>query len=256
MKKVLSLVIAGVLLLSSCSVFAVQDATATPVPPTSMPTPTLDPCSPEIVTTHIEEIQALVNGFQSTMAFANSILNPDLVVDPILKLQEIQLDVRLLDAPECLLPLKQTILDYMDSVIIYLVFYLNQNTTQEEFDILVESSNQRWNLVATEFNKALQIAGIEPQEVPELGQVLPESEGTGAMVQNEGTQNVNVRAAPDLTAEKVTELEPGAQAFVFGRNDGGDWIRVEHNGVLGWVFAETVTVSVAVDDLPVIEAGP
>jgi len=46
------------------------------------------------------------------------------------------------------------------------------------------------------------------------------------------------------------------QAPALGRTEAGDWIQVNLEGVLGWVFAETVTINVPIENLPVVEAVP
>ncbi|HUV15660.1 MAG TPA: SH3 domain-containing protein [Pelolinea sp.] len=254
MKKDILIIAIVVCIFTSCSILSPVDPTPTPLPPT--PTSTPDPCNPENVLFEVEDIQALVNGFQATMAFTNSILDPSLVIPPILRLQEIQMQIRQLKVPSCMILLKETTLQYTDSVIFYLTFYLNQNITQEEYDKLVENSQVLWQSVGYEFNSVLSGTGAEPQELPNLNELFPQSEGTGAVVRNNGTQAVNVRSAPNLDAEVVASLEPGMQALGIGRIEAGDWVQINLDGVFGWVFAETVTVNLPIDQLPVIEIAP
>ncbi|NLV53857.1 MAG: SH3 domain-containing protein [Bacteroidales bacterium] len=148
------------------------------------------------------------------------------------------------------------ILDYTDSVVFYLVFYLNQNITQEDFDQLVNNSNQKWSLVQSEFNVTLANLGLPISSIPELSEALPETEGTGATVINEGTSAVNLRSAPNTDAAVVASLETGASATALGKNEAGDWIQVDLNGTLGWVFAENITLNVAIEELHIIDVTP
>jgi len=254
MKKFYSAMVVLSFLLGSCAVLSPAEPTATPIPPT--PTPTPDPCSPELLINEIEDLQALVKGFQASMIFANSIQDPKEVIAPILELQDIQLQIRILKVPDCLEKLKSMVLDYTDSVVFYLIFYLNQNITQEDFDQLVNTSNQKWSLVQGEFNAVLSNLGLPTSSIPEFNQSLPETEGTGATVLNESTSAVNVRSAPNTDAAVVASLETGATATALGKNEIGDWIQVDINGILGWVFAENVTLNVPIEELQIIEVAP
>jgi len=253
MKKYFAVLILSALLLSSCAGLTPAEATPTPQP---TPTTTPDPCSTENIVTEVEDLQALVNGFQATMVFANRIQDPAQVISPILHLQEIQLQIRRLNVPECLEKLKFLTLDYSDSVVNYLIFYLNQDISQEDFDTLVEISNNKWVSVVTEFNDIFSGIGSTSQEIPQFNPLVPETESHDTLILIEGPGTVNLYAAPNLDAEVLAALDSGSRAQVIGKTETGEWIQVDYDGTLGWVLAESVTVSVRVEDLPAIEAVP
>lgn len=73
---------------------------------------------------------------------------------------------------------------------------------------------------------------------------------------NEGTSAVNLRSAPNTDAAVVASLETGASATALGKNEAGDWIQVDLNGTLGWVFAENITLNVAIEELQIIDVTP
>jgi len=62
---------------------------------------------------------------------------------------------------------------------------------------------------------------------------------------------VNVRSQPNLNADIIFQLEPGMQAIGLARNEPGDWLQINLNGTIGWVNAEMVTTSAAVEELPI-----
>jgi hypothetical protein len=201
-------------------------------------------------------LQALVNSFQDAMNIANN-TDVNLLIHPILRLQEIQKEIREIKVPTCIQALKDDSTQYTVSVINYLLIFMNtQDPTSEDLTKAIQSSQLQWQQVMNDFNTVLTTAGLSPQELPQLNQALPGTEDTGPVLINEGPGSVNVRAAPNLDAEVVSTLDAGTQADVLGRTDDSSWIQINFNNVLGWVFTETVTVSVPVDSLPIIEPEP
>ena len=56
------------------------------------------------------------------------------------------------------------------------------------------------------------------------------------------SQNLNVRSGPSTSADVVGVLQPGSNGIAFGRNEAGDWIRVQlSDGTLGWTYAPYVS---------------
>lgn len=254
MKKIYLALLILSFLLGSCAVLSPAEPTATPMPPT--PTPVPDPCSPENIVSETEELQALVNSFQDAMNIANN-TDVSLLIHPILRLQEIQKEIRAVGVPVCLQTLKGKSIDYTISVVNYLLIFMNtQDPASEDLNAAIQGSQALWQSVLAEFNTVLTSAGLAPQEIPELSEALPETEGTGATVINEGTSAVNLRSAPNTDAAVVASLETGASATALGKNEAGDWIQVDLNGTLGWVFAENITLNVAIEELQIIDVTP
>lgn len=254
MKKFFIIAALFALSASSCSLLTLTESEHTPLPPT--PTPTPDPCSPENIISEVEDLQAIVNSFQDGTIIANN-TDVNQIIFPLMRLQEIQTEIRKIKVPDCLETLKNTSLEYTSSVINYLLIFMNiRDPESEELNASVQNSQIIWQSVLKEFNNVLATAGMEPQQLPELNQLFPQGESLGAVVSNTGTQAVNIRSAPNLDASIVASLEAGMQAPALGRTEAGDWIQVNLEGVLGWVFAETVTINVPIENLPVVEAVP
>jgi len=254
MKRFFTALLVLSFLLGSCAVLSPAEPTATPLPPT--PTPTPDPCSPENIVSETEQLQALVNSFQDAMNIANN-TDVNLLIHPILRLQEIQKELRAVEVPICLETLKGKSIEYTISVVNYLLIFMNtQDPASEDLAAAIQGSQALWQSVLAEFNTVLTSAGLAPQEIPDLSQGLPETEGTGATVLNEGTSAVNVRSAPNTDAAVVASLETGATAAALGKNETGDWIQIDLKGTLGWVFAENVTLNVPIEELQISEVTP
>ncbi|MBM3138592.1 MAG: hypothetical protein FJZ98_10450, partial [Chloroflexi bacterium] len=201
MKKTTAVLILSAILLSACS--ALTPAEATPQPTL---TPTPDPCSEENIVAEVEDLQALVNSFQDGMNIANN-TDVNLLIHPILRLQEVQEEIRRISVPTCLIDLKETSIQYSISVINYLLIFMNtQDPESEELAAAIQNSQQLWQAVINNFNSVLTTAGVTPQELPELNQAIPDASGIRPVLTNEGPASVNLRSAPNLDAEVLATL--------------------------------------------------
>ena len=54
--------------------------------------------------------------------------------------------------------------------------------------------------------------------------------------------NINLRAQPSTSAAIVGGLQNGEAITVLGRNEAGDWLRLEEEGEEAWVFANLVNI--------------
>jgi hypothetical protein len=255
MKKALLTLGIFILLSTSCTVSPPAEPTSTPVPPPT-PTPTPDPCSKENILAEAEKVQMAVNEFREVADLANS-TDFNFLFIPVLRLQEIRYQAIKVEVPACLDAFKTSAVNYTASVINYLMVFMNvQDPKSEDLNKAIQTSQTQWQVLLSEFNKVLAIAGVEPQVLPDGSSVAPTPTGGAALATNEGTEAINVRAKPDLNASVVASIEKGSQAQVIGRNSAGDWVQVNVNGITGWVFTEMLKISVPVDQLPVIEAAP
>jgi uncharacterized surface protein with fasciclin (FAS1) repeats len=70
-------------------------------------------------------------------------------------------------------------------------------------------------------------------------------------VTNNGAQNLNFRSGPGLDREIIGSFPVGARAAAVARNAGGDWVQIDYNGQIGWVFAPLTNASGDVESLEV-----
>ena len=257
MKKTIIFISIVAMFISSCSLienFLPEDPT--PVPSTPMPTATPDPCAAENLLEEVEKIQDLVNEFQDSWIAANS--TPQvMIILPIMELQAVRRDLQKLDVPVCEEAIKTASLKYMNSTINYLVFFMaNPDPTDENLIASQQNGQVLWQVVLEEFNKVLTSAGLVSEELPDIGITAPQTTDSGVIVGNESTQGVNVRSEPNINAGIISRLEPGMQAIGLARNESGDWLLVNLDGVIGWVNTETVTTSAVIEDLPISDPDP
>ena len=141
MKKTVILVIVAAMAISSCSLIEnLTPADPTPIPPTPtlVPTATPDPCASENLMGEVEKIQDLVNAFQDVAFLANFTPQTDLV-SPIMEMQAVRRDLQKLDIPACEEAVKTASLNYMNSTINYLAFFMG-GETKENVDAGIKNS--------------------------------------------------------------------------------------------------------------------
>ena len=76
-------------------------------------------------------------------------------------------------------------------------------------------------------------------------------------VEVSAANRVNIRGTPSTDGAIIGTFEAGETATADGRNEDGTWLRIRlpDSEVLGWVFADVVTVSGDVDSLTIVDAA-
>ncbi len=62
-------------------------------------------------------------------------------------------------------------------------------------------------------------------------------------VTNDGTNNLNFRAGPGLDEAIIGLFPSGARAEAMARNEAGDWVQIQYDGQMGWVYAPLTSAS-------------
>lgn len=70
------------------------------------------------------------------------------------------------------------------------------------------------------------------------------------------TEALNFRAGPGVEYAIIGQLQQGDVAAIIGQNPGGDWLKIEHEGKIGWVAKAYVEAPTEVVMVPVVEAPP
>lgn len=65
----------------------------------------------------------------------------------------------------------------------------------------------------------------------------------------------NVRSAPSPDAELLGTIDGGSSADVIGRNEAGDWLAINFNGVTGWVSTQVASYLGDASTLPVMTSN-
>jgi hypothetical protein len=75
------------------------------------------------------------------------------------------------------------------------------------------------------------------------------------MVTNSGTNELNLRNAPDFNAPAIAVLPVGGSTLALGRTADNQWILVQVPGQSdknAWIYATVVQLSIPVESLPVV----
>ena len=67
---------------------------------------------------------------------------------------------------------------------------------------------------------------------------------------------LNLRSEPDIDSQAIGALEKGCELQVIGRTGEGDWLKVEFQGIEGWVAAPYVELSIPLDTIPIVAGVP
>jgi hypothetical protein len=66
-------------------------------------------------------------------------------------------------------------------------------------------------------------------------------------------EGLNVRATPNLRGTVLTVVPFGTPLTVEGRDARSRWLKVNHNGYVGWVYAQFTSVGTTISSLPVVQ---
>ena len=71
---------------------------------------------------------------------------------------------------------------------------------------------------------------------------VPSSEPDRSILQvyNRGGAEINLRNGAGITYDVIAQLGPGAEAVADGRNEQGDWVRIQTDSGLAWVFTPLI----------------
>jgi hypothetical protein len=64
---------------------------------------------------------------------------------------------------------------------------------------------------------------------------------------------LNVRSGPNVAYKVMTTIEPGQTFPVIGRNETGEWWKIEFDGQVGWVIGNFVEFSGDLESVPITD---
>jgi hypothetical protein len=247
---VLFIMLFSVVLLSACSGAAPQLAAATAVPAVVTASPTIDPCMPQYAHVLAQRVHSHMREFDDASTLAAS-LGVDKLPSAIAELQRIRRSAQDEPVPSCLGQLKELQVGHMNMVIDTMLGMLNGakpealqtgilNARKLHDDYTLELANV---LGVTIVAKPTNISGTAGTEAPAVTVINP------------GPNPVNLRAAPDLNAAVVTVFAVNSATPVLGKSADGKWVQVdvpEKPGEKAWLYLEAVTLSGALDAVPVV----
>jgi len=204
----------------------------------------------------VEPIKDLLISFDDTL-FVSAHTPQAELAEPIMQLQNIRRQLTKLDVPYCVEKLKLHSLDYMNSVIIYLTYFMG-GAEKGIIDEGMQSSQIIRDVMVKEYKNLLGVAYLPPQtNIPDTGSLMATANVTPSVdativVKNEGDEKVNIRSLPNMNAPVIGGMLPGEILIGFGKDETSEWVMVEFNEKIGWVNASVVSLNYSLNILPVV----
>jgi uncharacterized protein YraI len=124
---------------------------------------------------------------------------------------------------------------------------LGRNTLGDWYHVRLDTGETGWMLAELLIQNVgtvqiiYEATPLPPQRYGELGRI-------GRVLAPAG---VNLRQAPDVGFPTITTLPDGTQVVIIARSPYSPWVKVEVNGITGWLALVTLDTQVVVDALPV-----
>lgn len=238
------------LILSACGPSAMQPATDTaqPAPTAALiaATQTIDPCLPQYARVLAQRVHNHMREFDDASTLAAALTATQLP-GAIADLQRIRRAAQDEPVPSaCLGKLKDLQVAHMNKVIDTLLALLN-GAQAVDLQIGINDARGLHDAYTLEYAAIMGLSVVTaPTSAP-----APVSAVT---VSNPGPSSVNLRVAPDLSSAVVGLFVVNASAVVLAQSTDGKWVQIEipeKPGENGWLFLQPVTLSGALDSIPV-----
>jgi len=248
------------------SVFAFVAACATPPNTPQTPTPILaetiematltpDPCIAPQLTEEVTKVNRLMREFDDYSTLASNTPQNQLVVI-IPELQRVLREAEEQVIPSCLVTLKTYQLEHMKTVVQALLAFMG-NSDPNFVNANIAKARELHVLYDVELARLLGIT-LQANTPPPPGTTEtadnPTATSSPAIVTNPGPNELNLRTSPDFNSATPAVLPVNATAVAFGRTSDNLWIQVEvpeQPGVLAWVYASNVQLSIPIEQLPI-----
>ncbi|MBL8163964.1 MAG: SH3 domain-containing protein [Anaerolineae bacterium] len=124
---------------------------------------------------------------------------------------------------------------------------LGRSTGGDWYHVRLDSGETGWmfaNLLVQnvgDIQSVYDATPLPPQRYGEMGRIATVFAPAGA----------NMRAAPDVTFPLVMSIPDGAQVTLLARSPYSPWIKVDFNGVTGWLALITLETEAVIESLPI-----
>jgi hypothetical protein len=227
--------------------------TQTPVE-TSIPaaTQTPNPCIEPNVSAEVDKVHKHMREFDDYSALASNTPQAQLVM-VVPELQRVLREAEDQAVPACLNDLKRLQVSHMRTVVQTLLAFIgstdaaviNSGIAQAR-DLHTQYDIERASLLGI----TLTVSTAAPTSPPLQPSVTPTP-----MVTNSGTNELNLRNAPDFNAPAISVLPVAAATVALGRTADSQWILVQapdQPNKSVWVYATVVQLSAPIESLPVV----
>lgn len=228
--------------------------------PTETVTQTPDPCNEANLPAEVDKVHKHMREFDDYAALASNTPQSQLI-QVIPELQRVLREAQDQKAPACLANLKTMQIQHMNAVVQTLLLFVSKG----DVNLIAEGISQARELHVQYDIEMARLLGVTlafvTQTQPSVTGTAPAPDAattpppsSSATATNAGTNDLNLRVAPDFNAAPLYVLAAGQSAPAIGRTADSQWILVQvpdQPDQTAWVYASVVQVSVAVETLPV-----
>lgn len=124
---------------------------------------------------------------------------------------------------------------------------LGRSTSGDWYHVRLDSGETGWMFASLlvqnvgDIQSVYDATPLPPQRYGEMGRTATVFAPTGA----------NLRAAPDVTFPLVMSIPDGAQVTLLARSPYSPWIKVDFNGITGWLALITLETEAVIEALPI-----
>ncbi len=249
-----------------------------PEVPPAAPAPTYDSCAPNNIGLEINRVKDLMHEFDDT-TFIAKMTPPEQLAGVVLDLQDVRRRTEAVSVPACVSNFQKDAIDYMNAEIKYLAYGMGEFNEDEVATARNSAQKLRGNyeaeytrLTGVVYAPATDAVPVRNTESPVavVTEASPVQEtpnpltptvtlSVEVIVENPGTQPINLRAYPSMTAQPVGSLNPLENARAIARTSAGDWLLLEFakaEGGQGWVFFRLVKLNRPAEQLPIQDFTP
>jgi hypothetical protein len=221
---------------------------------------TPDPCAEANLPAEVDKVHKITREFDDYSALASNTPQSQLV-QVIPELQRVLRDAEDQPVPSCLSDLKALQIRHMNTVVQTLLLFVSSG----DVNIVGQGIAQARELHAQYDLEMARLLGVTLNVVTATPPGATETTATPQaqvtqpptpepVVTNNGSNDLNLRVAPDFNAAPTNVLAVGQSTPAIGRTADAQWILVQvpdQPGKNAWVYASVVQLSVSIETLPV-----
>jgi hypothetical protein len=127
-------------------------------------TATEDPCAAQNISGEVRKVYDRMHKFDD-ISFVANLTPQDQLAAPVLKMQDVRYELEYVDVAECVAPLKQAAINYMNSVIIYLAHFMG-GVDRQQVNLEITAADELRNLYDGELERLTGADLIQPTFTP------------------------------------------------------------------------------------------
>jgi hypothetical protein len=123
-----------------------------------------NPCAPQNILTEVKKVYDRMHKFDD-ISFVANLTPQDQLAVPVLKMQDVRYELEYIEMADCVTPLKQSAINYMNGVIIYLAHFMG-GVDRQQVNLEITTADQLRNIYDAELARLTGADLIQPTFTP------------------------------------------------------------------------------------------